>query len=101
MRRRITKCFLFLARVLPVILASPTVHAAELELAKLGEGVAATIIYSLVGILMATLGFKVVDWLTPGDLADDISNKENLALAIVAGAMILGICVIIASAVVG
>lgn len=56
-----------------------------------------TIIYSAIGIVMAVIGFKVVDWLTPGDLAEDVAHKENRALAILTGAMILGICIIIAS----
>ncbi len=56
-----------------------------------------TIIYSAIGIVMAVIGFKVVDWLTPGDLAEDVAHKENRALAILTGSMILGICIIIAS----
>ena len=56
-----------------------------------------TIVYSVIGIVMAVIGFKVVDWLTPGDLAEDVAHKENRALAILAGAMILGVCIIIAS----
>lgn len=49
------------------------------------DGILATVIYSLIGIVMATLGFKVVDWLTPGDLAEDVSRNGNRALAILAG----------------
>lgn len=60
-----------------------------------------TIVYSALGIVMAVVGFKVVDWLTPGDLAEDVAHKENRALAVLAGAMMLGVCIIIASAVVG
>lgn len=56
-----------------------------------------TIIYSAIGIVMAVIGFKVVYWLTPGDLAEDVAHKENRALAILTGSMILGICIIIAS----
>lgn len=87
--------------VLILTAASPAAQGAGLELGTLGEGVATTIIYSLIGIAMASIGFKVVDWLTPGDLADDITNKENVALAIVTGSMILGVSIIIASAVIG
>ncbi len=60
-----------------------------------------TIIYSAVGIVMAVIGFKVVDWLTPGDLAEEVAHKENRALAVLAGSMMLGVCIIIASAVIG
>ncbi len=57
----------------------------------------ATIVYSIVGILMGVIGFKVVDWLTPGDLAEEVAHKENRALAVLAGSMMLGVCIIIAA----
>lgn len=63
-----------------------------------GRELVETIVYSLVGIIMACIGFKVVDWLTPGNLAEDVAHKENRALAILAGSMIIGVCLIIASA---
>ncbi len=56
-----------------------------------------TILYSTIGILMGVAGFKVVDWLTPGNLAEEVAHKENRALAILAGSMMLGVCIIIAS----
>ena len=59
-------------------------------------GILDTIVYSIVGIAMAAVGFKVVDWLTPGRLAEEIGHKENRALAILVGAIMLGICIIIA-----
>ena len=64
---------------------------------EMGIEIIETIVYSIIGIIMAVIGFKVVDWLTPGDLAEDVAHKENRALAILAGAMILGVCIIIAS----
>jgi len=66
----------------------------------MGIEILETLIYSILGIIMAVVGFKVVDWLTPGDLAEDVAHKENRALAILAGSMILGVCIIIASALV-
>ncbi len=56
-----------------------------------------TIIYSVVGIVMGVVGFKVVDWLTPGNLAEEVAHKENRALAVLAGSMMLGVCIIIAA----
>ena len=73
----------------------------DVSMSGLGAGIVATVIYSLIGIVMATIGFKVVDWLTPGDLAEEVAHKGNRALAILAGSMILGVCIIIASAVIG
>lgn len=63
------------------------------------DGIIATIIYSAIGIVMAAVSFKVVDVLTPGELSKELTENKNVALAILAGAMILGICLIIAAAI--
>ena len=86
---------------LSLILLSTPAMAADTSLSGLAGGIVATVLYSLIGIVMATIGFKVVDWLTPGNLADEVAHKGNRALAILAGSMILGVCIIIASAVIG
>ena len=84
-----------------LILLSTPVFAIDASFSGLVSGVIATVLYSFVGIIMASIGFKVVDWLTPGNLAEQVAVKGNRALAILAGSMILGICIIIASAVIG
>lgn len=71
--------------------------AQENALAGFFVDLASTIVYSIVGIVMGVIGFKVVDWLTPGNLAEEVANKENRALAVLAGSMMLGVCIIIAS----
>ena len=78
------------------LLHAGTAHAQAGRVETLLTGILDTIIYSIVGIVMTAIGFKVVDWLTPGNLAEEIAHKENRALAILAGAIMLGICVIIA-----
>lgn len=60
------------------------------------DGILSTVVYSGVGIVMASLAYKVIDFLTPGDLSKDIANN-NFALATLAGFFMLGICVIIAA----
>lgn len=70
---------------------------AQNEMANFGLELLSTIVYSAVGIVMGIVGFKVVDWLTPGSLAEEVAHKENRALAILAGSMMLGVCIIIAS----
>ena len=89
--------------LLPVSLLCITTPAlaADMSLSGIGAGIVATVLYSLIGIVMASIGFKVVDWLTPGNLAEEVAHKGNRALAILAGSMILGVCIIIASAVIG
>ena len=70
---------------------------AQSALVEFSAELLSTVIYSAVGIVMGVVGFKVVDWLTPGSLAEEVAHKENRALAILAGSMMLGVCIIIAS----
>jgi putative membrane protein len=58
-----------------------------------------TALFALMGIVLAIFGFKLFDWLTPGDLQKEVFEKNNIAPAILGAAVILGICAIIAAAV--
>lgn len=58
-----------------------------------------SILYSSVGIFMLCFGFYVFDKITPIKLWEEIVDEQNIALAIIAGAMALGISNIIASAI--
>lgn len=81
-----------------VLLAASDVSLAQQgTMAGFAGELFSTIVYSIVGIVMAVAGFKVVDWLTPGNLAEEVAVKENRALAVLAGSMMLGVCIIIAS----
>ena len=84
-----------------LLACGPALAAIDLSATGLLNGILSTIIYGLIGIAMATLGYKVVDWLTPGNLHEQIAEHENQALAILTGAMVLGVCVIIAAVLVG
>ena len=57
------------------------------------------IVYAVLGIVIFAVSFAVLDKLTPYALWKEIVEEKNVALAILVGAMSLGICVIIASAV--
>jgi uncharacterized membrane protein YjfL (UPF0719 family) len=61
-------------------------------------GILGTVVYSFIGIVMAVLAYKILDWLTPGRLTDKIF-EGNVAVALLTGALILGICIIIAAAI--
>lgn len=56
------------------------------------------ILYSVVGIVIFLLVSFVYDWLTPVQVWKEISEKQNIALAIVIAAMMVGISIIIGSA---
>ena len=65
---------------------------------QLLHSITQVVIFSVLGILLALLGYKVIDWITPGNMSKQIS-EGNVAMAILGGFMILGICLIIATAI--
>jgi uncharacterized membrane protein YjfL (UPF0719 family) len=60
-----------------------------------------TLLYALIGIVIFVVSFVLVDKLTPGELWKEIVERQNVAVAIVAGAVAIGISSIIAAAVHG
>ena len=60
-----------------------------------------SIVFALLGVLVFWLCFVIIDKLTPYKLWHELVEKHNVALAIVVGAMSLGISIIIAAAVHG
>jgi putative membrane protein len=59
----------------------------------------AALVFALIGIVVFAGAFVVIDKLTPYDLWKEIVEEKNLALAVLVGAMSIGICIIIAAAV--
>jgi len=68
---------------------------------SLGQGLLYMVIFALVGIALAILGYKLFDWATPGKLHEEIVQNKNVAAALVGGAVIIGVCIIVAAAIVG
>ncbi len=56
-------------------------------------------VFAVLGILIFIASFAIVDKLTPYALWKEIVEEKNLALAVLVGAMSIGMCVIIAAAV--
>ena len=59
----------------------------------------AALVFAFIGIAVFVSAFVVIDKLTPYDLWKQIVEEKNLALAVLVGAMSIGICIIIAAAV--
>ena len=57
------------------------------------------LVFAVLGIVIFVLAFVIVDKLTPYALWKEIVEEKNLALAVLVGAMSIGMCVIIAAAV--
>jgi putative membrane protein len=54
-----------------------------------------TVAFGVVAILLIVFGYIAFDKLTPKLDFDDLLNKGNVALAIVVGSFILGLCYVI------
>jgi uncharacterized membrane protein YjfL (UPF0719 family) len=67
----------------------------------LGEAIGYMVLFAFIGIGVAVVGYKIFDKCTPGDLSHEIIENKNVAAAIVAAAVILGVCIIIAAAMLG
>ncbi len=60
-----------------------------------------TVVYSVLGIVLLFAAFKVFDWLTPMDLGGQIFREKNVAAALMAGAFLVSLAVIISAAIHG
>jgi putative membrane protein len=60
-----------------------------------------SIIYSLIGIIILVVVFVVIEKLTPENLWKEILEKRNMALALMASALMIAVAIIISSAIHG
>jgi uncharacterized membrane protein YjfL (UPF0719 family) len=60
-----------------------------------------SVVFSVLGVVVFWVSFMALDRLTPYQLWTELTEGKNVALAIVVGAMSLGICTIIAAAIHG
>ncbi|WDF67410.1 DUF350 domain-containing protein [Sphingobacterium oryzagri] len=65
------------------------------------KGIAASIVYSLIGITVLLLAYWILERLTPENSWQEIVKNKNVALAIVFAAFIIGISIIVAAAIHG
>jgi putative membrane protein len=90
---------IILARTAPFTPAiTITQEVNKMNFVPLGNIVAA-LVFAFVGIFIFVIAFMVMDKLTPYHLWKEIVQEHNMALAILVGAMSLGICIIIAAAI--
>ena len=57
------------------------------------------LVYAVLGIAIFVFSFFIIDKMTPYHLWKEIVEDKNIALAILIGAISLGMCIIIAAAV--
>jgi putative membrane protein len=70
------------------------------EPSTFGYAVLSTVVFGLLGIVMTIIGFKLFDAFVSFNLAQEICEKQNIAVAILCAAMVLGISIIVAVAII-
>lgn len=58
-----------------------------------------SLIFAILGFALLFIGYRVFDALTPADLNKRIFDDGNTAAAILAGAFVLGLAIIVAMAI--
>ena len=99
---RILAVLLLLLAALPLSAAdAATVAPTSWRSASVGQAILLVVVFALVGVATAIVGYKIFDKATPGDLTREILENKNIAAAIVAASVIIGVCLIVAAAMIG
>lgn len=56
-----------------------------------------TVFYTIVGVALMGVIWKVIDWITPFPIMKEIEQDQNIALAVLIGFLFLSISIIIAA----
>jgi uncharacterized membrane protein YjfL (UPF0719 family) len=59
------------------------------------------VVFSVLGFLLLFAGYRLFDALTPMDLGRKIFDEGNIAAAVMAGAFVLGIALIVSASISG
>ena len=87
--------------IAPPLFAADTVPATTWHAQTLLQAIGNVLIFAAIGIVAAILGFKLFDKCTPGNLEKEITEHRNVAAAIIAAAVIIGVSIIIAASMLG
>ncbi len=89
--------------MLPVTLAFAEVSSVIEEVApgKLWMHLLAAVVFSLIGIAVLGICFCLMNKLSPFSIKKEIEEDHNVALAVIMGAVIIGMSIIIAAAIQG
>src|ERR1700722_12467980 len=91
----IAPCVIAADSITPAV--TPTTWHAQTLIQAIGN----VMLFALIGVIAAVLGFKIFDKCTPGHLGREILEHQNVAAAIIGAAVILGVCIIVAAAIIG
>lgn len=72
-----------------------------MKIDNLGEALVSSTLFGAVGLLVFGVAFWVMNKLSPFSLRKEIEEDHNTALAIIIGALIIGMAMIVSAAVSG
>jgi uncharacterized membrane protein YjfL (UPF0719 family) len=81
--------------------AEPAAVPAGWHAQTITQAIGFMVLFSVIGILLAIVGYRIFDMCTPGNLNKEILENKNVAAAIIGGAVIIGVCLIVAAAMLG
>jgi len=76
-------------------------ETAPSAVAILGQHLLAALVFSVLGIVVFFVGLLIVEKLTPFSIIKEILEEHNQAVALIISAVVLGISIIIAAAILG
>ncbi|MBC8104147.1 MAG: DUF350 domain-containing protein [Cytophagales bacterium] len=92
------------ALALPLLLLQSAAWAQETAVAAAGrsrpsllEGIVGTLVFGVIGIALAIIGFKLFDVVVHHNIEQEIFENKNMAAALLAGAIVLGVSIIVAA----
>ncbi len=71
------------------------------ELAKIWETIETTVIFVAIGLIVFAVAFLIIVYVAPFSVKKEIEDDQNTSLAIIIGAVIIGVAMIISAAVHG
>ena len=70
----------------------------DINWAPFFKALVASVVYSLIGIVMFAASFFIIKMVTPFSLRKEIEEDQNTALGIVIGSVIIGVAMIVSAA---
>ena len=61
--------------------------------------IVSTIVYSLIGVFIFIIAYKIIDIFTPFSIHKEISEDHNTALGVIIGSVMIALAIIIAAAI--
>jgi uncharacterized membrane protein YjfL (UPF0719 family) len=92
---------LFVAAIqaLPLLADETTASGGGMQLML--QQLLAAVVFSIVGVLVLCFSFWLMARLSPFSIVKEIEEDQNVALGVIMGAVVVGISVIIAAAIIG